>query len=521
MNYILGVGLGIIGLSIIFALLYKKSVIDKKIEELKNMEDEQLKGQIKAKEIIKNAESEALIVKKDIELKAKEIAYQIKEEAEKEIKASKNEILQKELRITRKEENIDNKLEKIEQKTLELEKQEEVLEEKLQEIENLKLKEEEELEKISGLSKNDAKELLISKLKDSLTHETAMVIKDYEARLEETKEDMAKRIISTAIGKAASEYVVDSTVSVVNLPNDEMKGRIIGREGRNIRTIESLTGVDVIIDDTPEAVVLSSYDGVKREVARRAIDKLISDGRIHPGKIEELVNKARKEIEKDIIDAGEQAILEVGVQGLHPEIVKTLGKLKYRTSYGQNVLVHSIEVAKLCGVLAAELGCNVKLAKRAGLLHDIGKVLDHETESSHAIIGGEFLRKFGEKEDVINAVMAHHNEVEKKTVEAVLVQAADAVSASRPGSRRETLSAYLKRLASLEEIANSFKGVESSYAIQAGREMRIIVNPETISDDEAIIMARDMAKKIEDTMQYPGQIKVTILRETRATEYAR
>ena len=521
MDYILGVGLGIIGLSIVFAMLYKKSVIDKKIEELKNMEDEQLKGKVKAKEIIKNAEAESLIIKKDIELKAKEIAYQIKEEAEKEIKASKNEILQKELRITRKEENIDNKLEKLEQKTLELDKKEELLEEKLQEAEAIKLKEEEELEKISGLSKNEAKELLISKLKDSLTHETAVAIKEYETRLQETKEDMAKRIISTAIGKAASEYVVDSTVSVVNLPNDEMKGRIIGREGRNIRTIESLTGVDVIIDDTPEAVVLSSYDGVKREIAKRAIDKLISDGRIHPGKIEELVNKARKEIEKDIIDAGEQALLEVGIQGLHPEIVKTLGKLKYRTSYGQNVLVHSIEVAKLCGTLAAELGCNVKLAKRGGLLHDIGKVLDHETESSHAIIGGEFLRKFGEKEDVINAVMGHHNEVEKKTVEAVLVQAADAVSASRPGSRRETLSAYLKRLASLEEIANSFKGVESSYAIQAGREMRIVVNPETISDDEAIIMARDMAKKIEDTMQYPGQIKVTILRETRATEYAR
>ena len=496
MDYILGVGLGIIGLSIVFAMLYKKSVIDKKIEELKNMEDEQLKGKVKAKEIIKNAEAESLIIKKDIELKAKEIAYQIKEEAEKEIKASKNEILQKELRITRKEENIDNKLEKLEQKTLELDKKEELLEEKIQEAEALKLK-------------------------DSLTHETAVAIKEYETRLQETKEDMAKRIISTAIGKAASEYVVDSTVSVVNLPNDEMKGRIIGREGRNIRTIESLTGVDVIIDDTPEAVVLSSYDGVKREIAKRAIDKLISDGRIHPGKIEELVNKARKEIEKDIIDAGEQALLEVGIQGLHPEIVKTLGKLKYRTSYGQNVLVHSIEVAKLCGTLAAELGCNVKLAKRGGLLHDIGKVLDHETESSHAIIGGEFLRKFGEKEDVINAVMGHHNEVEKKTVEAVLVQAADAVSASRPGSRRETLSAYLKRLASLEEIANSFKGVESSYAIQAGREMRIVVNPETISDDEAIIMARDMAKKIEDTMQYPGQIKVTILRETRATEYAR
>jgi len=300
-----------------------------------------------------------------------------------------------------------------------------------------------------------------------------------------------------------------------------MKGRIIGREGRNIRTIETLTGVDIIIDDTPEAVVLSSYDGVKREIAKRAIDKLIADGRIHPGKIEELVNKSRKEIEKDILEAGEQALIEVGVQGVHPEIVKVLGRLKYRTSYGQNVLVHSIEVAKLAANLAAELGANTKLAKRAGLLHDICKVLTHETESSHAIIGAEFLKKFGEKEAVINAVKAHHNEVEAKTVEAVLVQAGDAVSASRPGARMETLSSYLKRLSDLEEIAKSFKGVESSYAIQAGREIRIIINPDVVSDDEATVMARDMAKKIEETMQYPGQIRVTILRETRATEYAK
>ncbi len=521
MGDILGIGLVVIGVAIVIAMIYKKTVISKQIEELKNMEDERLLASIKAKEITRAAEAEALITKKDIELKAKEFVYQIKEEAEKEIKISKNEMLQKELRITRKEENIDAKLEKIEKKALDLDKKEEELEEKYQEVENLKIQEEQELERISELSKNEAKELLISKLKDNLTHESAMAIKEYETKLQETKDDMARRILSTAIGKAASEYVVDSTVSVVNLPNDEMKGRIIGREGRNIRTIESLTGVDIIIDDTPEAVVLSSYDGVKREIAKRSIDKLISDGRIHPGKIEELVNKSRKEVEKEIINAGEQAVLEVGIQGIHPEVIKTLGRLKYRTSYGQNVLVHSIEVAKICGILAAELGCNVKLAKRAGLLHDIGKVLDHETESSHAIIGGEFLRKFGEKEDVINGVMAHHDEVEMKYVESVLVQAADAVSASRPGARMETLSTYLKRLSSLEEIAKSFKGVESSYAIQAGREMRIIVNPETISDDEAIIMARDVAKKIEETMQYPGQIKVTIVRETRSTGYAK
>ena len=520
MNYMIGIGFAIIGFCIVFAMLYKKSVIDKKIEELRDTEDEQLKAKIKAKEIIKNAESEAIILKKDIELKAKETVYQMKEEAEKEIKIAKNEVLQKELRLTRKEESVDNKLEKIEAKTIELEKSREELEKKNEEIQVLIEKQETELERISELSKSEAKEMLISKLRDSLTHETAVAIREFEAKLKEAKEDISKDL-SIVIGKAASEYVVDSTVTVVNLPNDEMKGRIIGREGRNIRTIESLTGVDIIIDDTPEAVVLSSYDGVKREIARRAIEKLISDGRIHPGKIEELVNKSRKEIEKDILEAGEQALIEVGIQGMHPEIVKTLGRLKYRTSYGQNVLVHSIEVARLAANMAAELGGNVQLAKRGGLLHDIGKVLDHEIESSHALIGGEFLKKFGEHEDVINAVMAHHNEVEYSTVESVLVQAADAVSASRPGARMETLSSYLKRLASLEEIAKSFKGVESSYAIQAGREIRIIINPDMVTDDEAVVMARDVAKKIEETMQYPGQIKVTILRETRATEYAK
>ncbi|MEG0730568.1 MAG: ribonuclease Y, partial [Cetobacterium sp.] len=458
---------------------------------------------------------------KEIELKAKESAYHMKEEAEKDIKLAKTDLLQKETRLTKKEETLDTKIEKLEVKAVELEKTAEVLEVKKTEVETIRIAQENELERISGLSKNDAKDMLISKLKDDLVHETAVAIREYEGKLEEEKERISKRILSTAIGKASSDYVVDATVSVVNLPNDEMKGRIIGREGRNIRAIEALTGVDIIIDDTPEAVVLSSFDGVKREVARRAIEKLITDGRIHPGKIEEVVNKSRKEIEKDILEAGEHALLELGIPGMHIEIIKTLGKLKYRTSYGQNVLMHSIEVAKLAANLAAEIGADTALAKRAGLLHDVGKILDHDIEASHAIIGGEFLKKFGEKPEVINAVMAHHNEVEFETVEAILVQASDAISASRPGARRETLSAYLKRLESLEEIATSFDGVESSYAIQAGREIRIIINPEVVSDDAATKMAREVAKRIEETMQYPGQIKVTIMRETRAVEYAK
>lgn len=521
MNLILGVGLAIVGFAIIFSVMYKKSTIDKKIEELNNLEDEKIKAKIKAKEILERAEKESLAKSKEIEIKAKETVYQMKEEAEKEIKVAKNELLQKEGRLAKKEETLEAKIEKVESRAVELEEINQQLENKKTEIEDLKKVQEETLERISEMTRSEAKEMLISKLKDDLVHETALAIREYENKLEDEKDRISKRILSTAIGKASSEFVADATVSVVNLPNDEMKGRIIGREGRNIRAIEALTGVDIIIDDTPEAVVLSSFDGVKREVARRAIEKLINDGRIHPGKIEEVVNKSRKEIDKDIIEAGEQALLELGIPGMHMEIIKTLGKLKYRTSYGQNVLTHSIEVAKLAANLAAELGADTKLAKRAGLLHDVGKVLDHDIEASHAIIGGEFLKKFGEKQAVINAVMAHHNEVEFESIEAILVQASDAISASRPGARRETLSTYLKRLEGLEEIATSFDGVESSYAIQAGREIRIIINPEIVSDDAATKMARDIAKRIEETMQYPGQIKVTILRETRAVEYAK
>lgn len=521
MEVMLGIGLALIAAAIIFSVFYKKSVIDKKIDELNSLEDDRLKAKIKAKEIVERAEKEALAKGKEIEIKAKESAYQIKEEAEKEIKIAKGELLQKEGRLAKKEEALDLKIEKIEARAAELETVNLELENRKNDIETIKKEQEEKLEKISEMTKNEAKEMLISKLKDELVHETALAIKEFENKLEDEKERISKRILSTAIGKASSEFVADATVSVVNLPNDEMKGRIIGREGRNIRAIEALTGVDIIIDDTPEAVVLSSFDGVKREIAKRAIEKLINDGRIHPGKIEEVVNKSRKEIEKDILEAGEQALLELGIPGMHIEIIKTLGKLKYRTSYGQNVLTHSIEVAKLAGNLAAELGADVKLAKRAGLLHDVGKVLDHDIEASHALIGGEFLKKFGEKANVINAVMAHHNEVEFESIEAILVQASDAVSASRPGARRETLSTYLKRLEGLEEIAKSFDGVESSYAIQAGREIRLVINPEIVSDDAATKMARDVAKKIEETMQYPGQIKVTIIRETRAIDYAK
>ena len=489
MNLILGVGLGVFGLAIAFALIYKKMVIDKQIQILNNLEDEVAKSKIKAKEILENAEKEAVSKGKEIELKAKERAYSLKEEAEKEIRNSKNEILQKEARLAKKEETLDHKIEKLENKSQELERTTEELEQKREEIETVKREQEAELERITGLTKTEAKEILIAKLKEELTHENALAIREFENKLEDEK--------------------------------DRISRRIIGREGRNIRSIESLTGVDIIIDDTPEAVVLSSFDGVKREIARITIEKLITDGRIHPGKIEEVVNKAKKEVEKEITAAGEEAILELSIPGLHPDIIKTLGRLKFRTSYGQNVLVHSIEVAKIAATLAAEIGADVELAKRAGLLHDIGKILEHDVESSHAIIGGEYLKKFGEKATVINAVMAHHNEVEFETIEAVLVQAADAVSASRPGARRETLTAYIKRLEQLEEIANSFQGVESSFAIQAGRELRMIINPDKVNDDEATVMSREVAKKIEETMQYPGQIKVTIVRETRAVEYAK
>ena len=521
MDLLIFIGLVVVALAIIFAVFFKKSVIDKQIEKLNDLEDEVEKAKLKAKEILEEAEKNAVSKAKEIELKAKEKAYQIKEEVEKEARSIKNEIVQKEARILKKEEILDGKIEKIENKSAELEKINEELEEKRKEIEELKVKQEEELARVSELSRAEAREILLNKVREDLTHEMALTIREYENKLDKEKEKISQKILSTAIGKAAADYVADATVSVINLPNDEMKGRIIGREGRNIRTIEALTGVDVIIDDTPEAVVLSCFDGVKREIARLTIEKLITDGRIHPGKIEEIVNKCKKDVEKEIIAAGEEALIELSITSMHPEIIKTLGRLKYRTSYGQNVLTHSIEVAKIASTLAAEIGADVELAKRGGLLHDIGKVLVNEIETSHAIVGGEFVRKFGEKPDVVNAVMAHHNEVEFETIEAILVQAADAVSASRPGARRETLTAYIKRLEGLEEIANSFDGVESSYAIQAGRELRIVINPDKIDDDEAVLMSREVAKKIQDTMQYPGQIKVTILRETRAVEYAK
>ena len=521
MDLLIFIGLVVVALAIIFAVFFKKSVIDRQIEKLNDLEDEVEKAKLKAKEILEEAEKNAVSKAKEIELKAKEKAYQIKEEVEKEARSIKNEIVQKEARILKKEEILDGKIEKIENKSAELEKINEELEEKRKEIEELKVKQEEELARVSELSRAEAREILLNKVREDLTHEMALTIREYENKLDEEKEKISQKILSTAIGKAAADYVADATVSVINLPNDEMKGRIIGREGRNIRTIEALTGVDVIIDDTPEAVVLSCFDGVKREIARLTIEKLITDGRIHPGKIEEIVNKCKKDVEKEIIAAGEEALIELSITSMHPEIIKTLGRLKYRTSYGQNVLTHSIEVAKIASTLAAEIGADVELAKRGGLLHDIGKVLVNEIETSHAIVGGEFVRKFGEKPDVVNAVMAHHNEVEFETIEAILVQAADAVSASRPGARRETLTAYIKRLEGLEEIANSFDGVESSYAIQAGRELRIVINPDKIDDDEAVLMSREVAKKIQDTMQYPGQIKVTILRETRAVEYAK
>ena len=521
MNYGLILASAILVVGAITWIYLKKNKIDTKIAELNLLKIELKKAEIEADNIVESAKKEAAALRKDQELKAKEEALRIKEKAEKERKESKVEIQKTEQRLIKKEENIDKKYEKLEEKERALEEAVEDLDVTRDELRVLKEKQEKELERVAELTKQDAKDLLIANLKGELTHETALAIREFENRLEEDKERLSKRILSTAISKASSEYVVDATISVVQLPNDEMKGRIIGREGRNIRAIEALTGVDVIIDDTPEAVVLSSFDGVRREIAKLTVEKLITDGRIHPAKIEETVKKSEKEVNKAIIEAGEQALLELGITGMHHEVVKVLGRLRYRTSYGQNVLTHSIEVGHLAATMAAELGCDVALAKRAGLLHDIGKALDVDQEGSHALIGMDFLKKFGEKPLVLNGVGAHHNEIEFECVESVLVQAADAVSASRPGARRETLSTYLKRLEQLETIANSFEGVESSFAIQAGRELRIVVNSDQLSDDQATVMSREVAKKIEEGMQYPGQIKVTVVRETRAVGFAK
>ena len=509
-------------LTFFIAYFYGSSIFKKKYGELSELELRIVDAKRRLESSKKEVEREIESFRKEETLKVKEELLNEKKVADEEIKKMKSEIVFKEERIAKKEEILETKTERLEEKEIKIEKQREKLVRKETELNDLISKEEKELERISELTKEDAAKIILTKLENQLDHDKAVLIRDFEHNLDREKDRISKRIISTAIGKASADYVVDSTISVIQLPSEEMKGRIIGREGRNIRAIEAATGVDLIIDDTPEAVVLSSFDGVRREVARIALEKLISDGRIHPTKIEEVVAKAQEEVEESVLDAAEQAILEVGIPTLPREVLKVFGRLKFRTSFGQNILQHSIEVAHIAAALAAEIGANVEVAKRAGLLHDIGKAFSHEQEGSHAINGGEFLRKFSkENETVINAVESHHNEVEQLSVEAVLVQAADSISASRPGARRETLSNYLKRLEQLEEIANSHEGIESSYAIQAGRELRLIVHPDEIDDDKAMILSREVAKEIEEKMQYPGQIKVTVIRETRAIEYAK
>ncbi len=491
-------------------------MIRKKIAESKMQGAEQ-----EARRIIESAKKEAENKKREEIYKAQEEIMNQRKELDQEIKERRGEVLLQERRNVQKEENLENKMNLLEKKERELERKNLKLDEKNNEIEEVLNKQMEELQRISGLTKEEAKTYLLSELEKELTLEKANVIKDFEQRTKEKSEKSAKEIISYAIQKCAADHTSETTVSIVELPSDEMKGRIIGREGRNIKTLETLTGIDLIIDDTPEAVVISGFDPLRREVAKIALEKLIDDGRIHPAKIEEMVEKAKEQLETTIREEGERAILETGVVGLHPDIVKLIGKLKYRTSYGQNVLNHSIEVSNLARIMAEELGLDARLARRAGLLHDIGKALDHDMEGTHVEIGVDILKKYKENEMVINAVQAHHGDVEPKTMEAVLVQAADAISASRPGARRETLETYIKRLEQLEKIADSFDGVEKSFAIQAGREIRIIVKPDKINDAQMTLMARDVAKKVEDEMEYPGQIKVNIIRETRVVEYAK
>ncbi len=426
-----------------------------------------------------------------------------------------------ERRITQKEESLDRKIESIERKEENLLKKDEDIEKLRDQVQELHAKQLMELERLSGLTSDEARVILLANIEDEIKHEAAMLIKEIESQAKEEGEKRAKDIISQAIQRCAADHVAETTVTVVTLPNDEMKGRIIGREGRNIRTLETLTGIDLIIDDTPEAVILSGFDPIRREVARLALEKLILDGRIHPARIEEMVEKARKEVDNQIREAGEQATFETGVHGLHPELVRLLGRLRYRTSYGQNVLKHSTEVSHLAGLMAAELGVDITLAKRAGLLHDVGKAIDHEIEGPHVTIGADLAKKYKESPAIIHAIAAHHGDEEAKTIEAVLVQAADAISAARPGARRETLESYIKRLEKLESITNSFEGVEKSFAIQAGREVRVMVKPDKIDDLSSIRLVRDIAKRIEEELEYPGQIKVMVIRETRAVEYAK
>ena len=474
-----------------------------------------------AKRLINDAMKAAQQKRKEALIEAKDEAFQLKAEADKEIKERRSELSRQERRLDQKEEAMDRKTAVLEQKETDLAKRSELVEARLDEIEQIKARELDKMETIAGLTAEDAKQLLLNRLDEQLTHEKAMHIAAFETQTKDECDTMARELISQAVARCAADHSSEATVSVVPLPSDEMKGRIIGREGRNIRALETATGVDLIIDDTPEAITLSSFDPVRREVARMTLEKLISDGRIHPARIEETVEKCRRELELAMKREGEKAVMDVGVHGIHPDMVKLLGRLRYRTSYGQNVLNHSLEVAHLSRILAAELGVNVTQARRAGLLHDIGKALDHEIEGSHISIGVDIAKKYKENPAIIHAIEAHHGDVEAKTPLAFIVMAADAISAARPGARRENLESYIKRLESLEEIASGFEGVERSFAIQAGREVRIMVKPDAINDDALILLAHSISQKIEETLDYPGQIKVNVIRESRAVDFAK
>ena len=504
-------GVAILAIGLLIGYAYRRNVAEAKVA----------KAEDAVKKLYEAATVKASDIKKEMILEAKEEVYKVRTEAEKENRERRAELQRTERRLFQREESLDKKLDGLEQREKDLSQREEGIEKAEADVAALHEQQIAELERISGLSMEAARDILLENVERDARHDAAILIRDIEAKTKEEADKRARNIVTLAIQRCAADHVAETTVSVVPLPNDEMKGRIIGREGRNIRALETATGVDLIIDDTPEAVILSGFDPVRREVARIALEKLILDGRIHPARIEEAVEKARKEVDAQIREAGEQAVLNTGVHGLHHELVRYLGRMRYRTSYGQNVLNHSIEVSHLAGIMAAELGANVTLAKRAGLLHDIGKSIDHEVEGSHAQIGADLAKKYRENNQIVHAIMAHHGDVDPSTVEAILVQAADAISAARPGARRETLETYIKRLEKLEEIANSFDGVDTSFAIQAGREVRIIVKPEKISDSDTVVMAKDIAKRIESELEYPGQIKVNVIRETRTVDYAK
>ena len=496
---------------VVAGFVYRQNVVEKKIGRTEEY----------ANSLLADATHRAEEKKKEAILEAKEEVIRLKSELDKEVRDRRSEVTKQERRAQQREEMLDKKLDNLEVREENLNvkyKEAERLEAEAQELHD---KQQGELERISNMTMEEARDILMTRIQKDAYHDAAVMVRDIESRAKEEGDKKARNIIAMAIQKCAADQVAETTVSVVALPNDDMKGRIIGREGRNIRALETATGVDLIIDDTPEAVIISGFDPVRREVARIALEKLIMDGRIHPARIEEMVEKARKEVDNQIREAGEQAIFETNLHGIHHELVRLLGRMKYRTSYGQNVLKHSIEVSHLVGVMAAELGADVQLAKRAGLLHDIGKSIDHEVEGTHVTIGAELAKKFHESDEVVHCIMAHHNDVEPTTVEAVLVQAADAISAARPGARRESIENYIKRLEKLEEIANSFEGVASSYAIQSGREVRIMVKPEDVNDAGTLILAKEIVKRIESEMEYPGQIKVSVIRETRSVEFAK